>query len=146
MLPFVVAGGIILGIGFLLDSGNTGGNFGITRDIAAWFSGLGKVIFGMMVPILGAYVCYSIVGPQGLLPGMTAGLIANAPGMLYDSSTKTGWANTWGRLFPDSISNFNSGFFGALIGGYLVAFVVFMGAKKDLLVFIHQYGGFVTLF
>ena len=129
MLPFVVAGGIILGIGFLLDSGNIGGNFGVTRDIAAWFSGLGKVIFGMMVPILGAYVCYSIVGPQGLLPGMTAGLIANAPGMLYDTSTKTGWANTWGRLFPDSISNFNSGFFGALIGGYLVAFVVY-GCQK----------------
>ncbi|WP_338954975.1 fructose-specific PTS transporter subunit EIIC [Spiroplasma endosymbiont of Polydrusus cervinus] len=129
MLPFVVAGGIILGIGFLLDSGNSGGNFGVTRDVAAWFSGLGKVIFGMMVPILGAYVCYSIVGPQGLLPGMTTGLIANAPGMLYDASTKTGWANTWGRLFPDSISTFNSGFFGALIGGYLVAFVVY-GCQK----------------
>lgn len=129
MLPFVVAGGIILGIGFLLDSGNIGGNFGVTRDIAAWFSGLGKVIFGMMVPILGAYVCYSIVGPQGLLPGMTAGLIANAPGMLYDTTAKAGWANTWGRLFPDSISNFNSGFFGVLIGGYLVAFVVY-GCQK----------------
>ncbi|PQP78357.1 PTS fructose transporter subunit IIABC [Spiroplasma sp. ChiS] len=129
MLPFVVAGGIILGIGFLLDSGKTGKDFGVTSDVAAWFSGLGKVIFGMMVPILGAYVCYSIVGPQGLLPGMTAGLIANAPGMLYDAENKTGWANTWGRLFPDSISNFNSGFFGALIGGYLVAFVVY-GCQK----------------
>ncbi len=129
MLPFVVAGGIILGIGFLLDSGKTGKNFGVTRDVSAWFSGLGKVIFGMMVPILGAYVCYSIVGPQGLLPGMTAGLIANAPGMLYDTENKTGWANTWGRLFPDSISNFNSGFFGALIGGYLVAFAVY-GCQK----------------
>ncbi|WP_338991638.1 fructose-specific PTS transporter subunit EIIC [Spiroplasma endosymbiont of Seladonia tumulorum] len=129
MLPFVVAGGIILGIGFLLDSGKTGKDFGVTRDIAAWFSGLGKVIFGMMVPILGAYVCYSIVGSQGLLPGMTAGLIANAPGMLYDAENKTGWANTWGRLFPDSISNFNSGFFGALIGAYLVAFAVY-GCQK----------------
>ncbi len=129
MLPFVVAGGIILGIGFLLDSGKTGKDFGATRDVAAWFSGLGKVIFGVMVPILGAYVCYSIVGPQGLLPGMTAGLIANAPGVLYDAENKTGWANTWGRLFPDSISNFNSGFFGALIGGYLVAFAVY-GCQK----------------
>ncbi|ALA97290.1 fructose-specific PTS system IIABC component [Spiroplasma kunkelii CR2-3x] len=129
MLPFVVAGGIILGIGFLLDSGKTGKDFGVTRDVAAWFSGLGKVIFAMMIPILGAYVCYSIVGPQGLLPGMIAGLIANAPGMLYDAENKTGWANTWGRLFPDSILNFNSGFFGALIGGYLVAFAVY-GCQK----------------
>lgn len=130
MLPFVVAGGIILGIGFLLDSGNSGGDFGVTRPIAAWFSGLGKVIFSMMIPILGAYICYSIVGPQGLLPGMVAGLIANAPEMLYKSGG-TGWSNTWGRIFPDSVQNFNSGFFGAIIGAYLVAFVVY-GLTKGL--------------
>ncbi|MDQ7982892.1 MAG: fructose-specific PTS transporter subunit EIIC [Spiroplasma sp.] len=130
MLPFVVAGGIILGIGFLLDTGNSGGDFGVTRSVAAWFSGLGKVIFSMMIPILGAYVCYSIVGPQGLLPGMVCGLAANAPEMLYQAG-KTGWANTWGRIFPDSISSFNSGFFGAIIGAYLAAFVVF-GLTKGL--------------
>ncbi|MBE4704272.1 fructose-specific PTS transporter subunit EIIC [Spiroplasma platyhelix] len=131
MLPFVVAGGIILGIGFLLDSGNSGGDFGVTRGVAAWFSGLGKVIFSMMIPILGAYICYAIVGPQGLLPGMVAGLIANAPEMLYKTDG-TGWTNTWGRIFP-SIQNFNSGFFGAIIGAYLVAFVVYgltKGMKK----------------
>gem|GEM_PF-772487 len=44
---------------------------------------MGKVIFSMMIPILGAYICYSIVGPQGLLPGMVCGLVANAPEMLY---------------------------------------------------------------
>lgn len=124
MLPFVVAGGIILGIGFLLDSGNSGGNFGVTRPVAAWFSGLGKVIFSMMIPILGAYICYSIIGPQGLLPGMVCGLAANAPEMLYKADA-SGWNNTWGRSFPPSISSFNSGFFGAIIGAYLVAFVVF---------------------
>lgn len=132
MLPFVVAGGIILGIGFLLDSGNSGGDFGTTRQVAAWFSGLGKVIFSMMIPILGAYICYAIVGPQGLLPGMVAGLIANAPEMLYKAGG-TGWSNTWGRIFPSSIQNFNSGFFGAIIGAYLVAFVVYgltKGMKK----------------
>lgn len=131
MLPFVVAGGIILGIGFLIDSGNSGGDFGVTRGAAAWFSGLGKVIFSMMIPILGAYICYAIVGPQGLLPGMVAGLIANAPEMLY-SKGGTGWSNTWGRIFPN-VENFNSGFFGAIIGAYLVAFVVYgltKGMKK----------------
>lgn len=130
MLPFVVAGGIILGIGFLIDSGNSGDNFGVTRGAAAWFSGLGKVIFSMMIPILGAYVCYSIVGPQGLLPGMVCGLVANAPEMLYKAGG-TGWENTWGRIFPDSIASFNSGFFGAIIGAYLVAFVVY-GLTKGL--------------
>lgn len=131
MLPFVVAGGIILGIGFLIDSGNSGGNFGVTRGAAAWFSGLGKVIFSMMIPILGAYICYSIVGPQGLLPGMVCGLVANAPAMLYKDDGGAGWENTWGRIFPDSIKNFNSGFFGAIIGAYLVAFVVY-GLTKVL--------------
>lgn len=130
MLPFVVAGGIILGIGFLIDSGNSGGDFGTIRGAAAWFSGLGKVIFSMMIPILGAYVCYSIVGPQGLLPGMICGLAANAPEMLYKAGG-TGWENTWGRIFPDSIESFNSGFFGAIIGAYLVAFVVY-GLTKGL--------------
>ncbi|MGL5268296.1 MAG: fructose-specific PTS transporter subunit EIIC [Spiroplasma sp.] len=130
MLPFVVAGGIILGIGFLLDSGNSGGEFGVTRPIAAWFSGLGKVIFSMMIPILGAYICYSLVGPQGLLPGMVCGLLANGPEMLYKTDG-TGWSNTWGRIFPASISNFNSGFFGAIIGAYLAAFVVY-GLTKGL--------------
>lgn len=134
MLPFVVAGGIILGIGFLLDSGNSGNYFGVTRDFAAWFSGLGKIIFSMMVPILSAYVCYSIVGPQGLLPGMTVGLIANAPSILYDAGNKIGWINTWGRLLPNSISNFNSGFFGALIGSYIVSFLVY-GCQKGFLNF-----------
>lgn len=130
MLPFVVAGGIILGIGFLLDTGNSGGDFGVTRPVAAWFSGLGKVIFSMMIPILGAYICYSLVGPQGLLPGMVCGLLANAPEMLYKANG-TGWSNTWGRIFPPSVANFNSGFFGAIIGAYLVAFVIY-GLSKGL--------------
>lgn len=130
MLPFVVAGGIILGIGFLLDIGNSGGDLGVTRPVAAWFSGLGKVIFSMMIPILGAYIAYALVGPQGLLPGMVAGLIANAPEMLYKAGG-TGWSNTWGRIFPASITNFNSGFFGAIIGAYLAALVVY-GLTKGL--------------
>lgn len=141
MLPFVVAGGIILGIGFLLDSGNNGGNFGVTRSSAAWFSGLGKTIFAMVVPILGAYVCYSIVGPQGLLPGMTCGLIANVPEILYDSGNKTGagWSNVWGRIFP-SIPNFNSGFFGALVGSYIIAFFIY-GCQKGFSRFYKSFRG-----
>ncbi len=60
MLPFVVAGGILLGLAFLLDSGVTGGNLGVTRNISRWFAGLGKTTFGIFVPILGAYVAYSM--------------------------------------------------------------------------------------
>ncbi|WP_368486078.1 fructose-specific PTS transporter subunit EIIC [Spiroplasma sp. DGKH1] len=125
MLPFVVAGGIILGIGFLLDSGYTGGAFGTNRPIARWFSGLGKIAFAMMIPILGAYVAYSIVGPQGLLPGMIAGLAATAPEMLYSpGQDPTKWVNEWGSLLPSGLQ-YNSGFIGALVGGYAAAFIVY---------------------
>ncbi|WP_211231569.1 hypothetical protein [Spiroplasma mirum] len=94
MLPFVVTGGIILGIVFLLDSGYTGSDFGTKCPIARWFSGLRKIAFAMMIPILGAYVAYSIVGPQGLLLGMIADLAATAPEMLYSSGQDpTKWVN-----------------------------------------------------
>ncbi|GFR75227.1 pTS system, fructose-specific IIABC component [Elysia marginata] len=86
MLPFIVAGGIILGIGFLIDLGNSGGALGVTRDAARWFSGLGKLGLGIFVPVLGGYVAYSIVGAEGLLPGFIAGIIASGGGLLYGGS------------------------------------------------------------
>ena len=147
MLPFVVAGGIILGIGFLLDIGNSGGSLGVTRDIARWFSGLGKLGLGIFVPILGGYVAYSIVGAEGLLPGFIAGLIASGGGLLYGSNfidtyketftnsgvyTKatevvSGWNNLWGHLTPgidQGVLSAGSGFIGAMAGGYIAAFSI----------------------
>lgn len=127
MLPFIEAGGIILGIGFLLDSGIDGNNnFGTVRLQSGWFSALGKLSFSMIVPVLGGFIVYSLVGWQGLLPG----LIADAPGMLYTTDINEGWSNLWGRLIPeikigDITLQFNSGFIGAIIGGYLAGIIVF---------------------
>ena len=129
MLPFIVAGGIILGIGFLLDTGNSGGTLGVTRDIAGWFSGLGKLGLGIFVPVLGGYVAYSIVGAEGLMPGFIAGLIASGGGLLYAGGAVNphDWANVWGRLTPgidQSVLVAGSGFIGAMVGGYMAAAAV----------------------
>ncbi|AHI54075.1 PTS system fructose-specific IIABC component [Spiroplasma sabaudiense Ar-1343] len=131
MLPFVVAGGIILGIGFLIDfaagNANAGGDYGTVNSVAGWFSGLGKVAMGAMVPILAAYICFSIVGPQGLMPGFVAGVLANGDGMVYGDQT-TGWGNLWGKLLPSGLP-YSSGFIGAMVGAYLAAFIVFGWSK-----------------
>ena len=126
MLPFVIAGGILIGFAFLLDSGITGGNLGVTHDISRWFAGLGKTVFGIFVPILGAYVAYSIVGQEGLLPGFVAGLIASGGGLLYGGDAK-GWSDLWGGLTPgidQGVLSAGSGFIGAMIGGYIAAAIV----------------------
>lgn len=127
MLPFIIAGGILLGIGFLIDTGNTGGNLGVTRDTAGWFSGLGKIGLGIFTPVLGAYVAYSIVGAEGLMPGMFAGIIASGGGLLYSSGAQQGWNDLWGRTTPgidQSVLSAGSGFIGAMVGGYIAAAMV----------------------
>lgn len=130
MLPFVVAGGIILGIGFLLDSGNSGNNFGTIRSYAGWFSALGKLCMSMMVPVLAGFITYSLVGWQGLLPGFITGLMADSPSILYWNDNPSNWENLWGRLIPEikigsNVLEFNSGFIGAIIGGYIAGIIVF---------------------
>ncbi|AME11005.1 phosphoenolpyruvate-dependent sugar phosphotransferase system, EIIA 2 [Mycoplasma mycoides subsp. mycoides] len=127
MLPFVVAGGIILGIAFLLDfitgNGNAKGDFGTVNKVSGWFAAAGKTAMMMMVPILGGYIAYAIVGPQGLMPGVVAGLLAdNTGGFAY--GTIGSWSGLWKRILPDHLPT-NSGFIGAMVGGYLAAFIVF---------------------
>ncbi len=131
MLPFVVAGGILIGLAFLLDSGITGGNLGVTRNISRWFAGLGKTAFGIFIPVLGGYVAYSIIGAEGMLPGFVAGLIASGGGILYGSNKGnhilTGWSDLWGSLTPGvpaDVLSAGSGFIGAMVGGYVAAFAV----------------------
>ncbi|AUB31489.1 PTS fructose transporter subunit IIABC [Spiroplasma floricola] len=128
MLPFVVAGGIILGIAFLIEfaagNGDAGGNFGTVNPAAGWFAAIGKTSMAMMVPILGAFIAFSIVGSQGLMPGMVAGLFSsNIMGFAY-SGNESGWDGLWGRLLPSSLKGTESGFIGAIVGGYLAALLV----------------------
>lgn len=79
MLPFVVFGGILIALSFLIDIENAntaGGNLGSVSPVAKWFNLLGNLSFGLMVPILSAYIAYGLVGKFGLLPGFICGLIS----------------------------------------------------------------------
>ncbi|WP_434341797.1 fructose-specific PTS transporter subunit EIIC [Mycoplasma putrefaciens] len=134
MLPFVVAGGIILGLGFLIDfiAGNAtienSSNFGTVNRVAGWFSAAGKTAMMMMVPILGGYIAYSIVGAQGLMPGIVAGLLADGTGSFAYGASGS-WSGLWTRLLPKGFIQTNSGFIGAMVGGYIAAFIVFSLTK-----------------
>lgn len=91
MIPFVVAGGICIALAFAFGGINAKG------DLAAAINELGGIAMGLMWPILGGYVAFSIADRPGLVPGMVAGMIA---------------------------SNMNAGFLGALLGGFLAGYTV----------------------
>ncbi len=110
------------------------GNFGTHNSGAGWFAAIGKISMSMMVPILGAFIAFSIVGSQGLMPGMVAGLFStNILGFGY-SSDKTGWNGLWSRLIPANLQGTESGFIGAIVGGYLAALLV-VGWSKAMATF-----------
>lgn len=139
MLPFVVFGGIIISIGFLIDTiyGATSGissdpkflaNFGSNHIVAKWFNRLGGIAFSIMVAILAAYITYSLVGRQGLLPGFVIGFISS--GRLKDtySFLTDSLTNNYG-LSPDKVLETGSGFVGAILGGFFAATMLILMSK-----------------
>lgn len=98
MIPFVVAGGICIALAFAFGGINAEG------ELASAINELGGIAMGLMWPILGGYVAFSIADRPGLVPGMVAGMIA---------------------------SSMNAGFLGALLGGFLAGYTVY-GLKKVL--------------
>ena len=113
MLPFVVGGGVLIALGFLIDTiaGNAdvGGNFGFTNPIAAVVFWIGKAAFAFMLPILAGYISQSIADRPGLLPGIVGGYLATTGATL---SSPTG---------DDSAV---SGFLGALLAGFVAGVLV----------------------
>lgn len=91
MIPFVVAGGICIALAFAFGGINAKG------ELASAINELGGIAMGLMWPILGGYVAFSIADRPGLVPGMVAGMIA---------------------------SSMNAGFLGALLGGFLAGYTV----------------------
>ncbi|MGT2958495.1 hypothetical protein A9Q68_06775 [Streptococcus bovimastitidis] len=77
MLPFVVAGGMILTIGLLLGGGKV--DSGWTKTTVE----VGVAIFGLMYPVLGGYIAYSIADKPALVVGMAGGLLSNTVGAGY---------------------------------------------------------------
>ena len=128
MLPFVIGGGILIALAFLIDQ-----VMGVPTDIeslkqlgsynqpAAYFMTAGKAAFGFMLPILAGFIGFSIAEKPGLVAGFVAGAIADsgaAFGNVAYGATKA--------TIPAAQS---SGFLGALVGGFLAGGVILVLRK-----------------
>ena len=106
MLPFVVGGGILIAIAFLIDGFSVDmnalpldqrGNFGTITPLAAWFKNVGGVAFGFMLPVLAGFIAMAIGDRPALAVGFVGGMIA---------------------------SQGKSGFLGALVAGFIAGYVI----------------------
>ncbi|WP_300270015.1 PTS fructose transporter subunit IIABC [uncultured Flavonifractor sp.] len=103
MLPFVIGGGILIALAFLLDDASIDyANFGTNTPLAAWFKNIGNTAFNFMLPILAGYIAMSIADRPGLMVGFVGGALA-VSGATFLSPSGT------------SVS---AGFLGALIAGF----------------------------
>lgn len=111
MLPFVVGGGILIAIAFLIDGfsvdlnslpADQRANFGTITQAAAMFKGIGGTAFGFMLPILAGFIAMSIADRPGLAVGFVGGSIA---------------------------ANGTSGFLGALVAGFVAGYIVLLLKK-----------------
>lgn len=111
MLPFVVGGGILIAIAFLIDGFSVNlnslpadqrANFGTITQAAAMFKGIGGTAFGFMLPILAGFIAMSIADRPGLAVGFVGGSIA---------------------------ANGTSGFLGALVAGFVAGYIVLLLKK-----------------
>lgn len=123
MLPFVIGGGIMIALAFLLDNiigvpTDFLSNLGSYNEIASMFMQIGSAAFGFMLPVLAGYIAFSIAEKPGLVAGFVAGAIANS-GIAFGKIPFA--AATFDVPAPIS-----SGFLGALVGGFLAGGVIIM--------------------
>ncbi len=111
MLPFVVGGGILIAIAFLIDGFSVDmnslpldqrSNFGTITPLAAWFKSVGGVAFGFMLPVLAGFIAMAIGDRPALAVGFVGGMIA---------------------------SQGKSGFLGALAAGFIAGYVILLLRK-----------------
>lgn len=112
MLPFVVGGGILIAISFLLDNYEINpAGFGSNTPVAAFFNTIGNAAFGFMLTILAGYIAMSIADRPGLAAGFVGGAIALS-GVSLQSITN-----------PDAVT-VSSGFLGALLAGFIAGYII----------------------
>ena len=111
MLPFVVGGGIMIALAFLLDdySINPAG-FGSNTPLAAFFNTVGGAAFGFMLPVLAGFIAMSIADRPGLAVGFTGGALA---------VSGVSFASIWNGAPPVS-----GGFLAALLAGFAAGYIV----------------------
>ena len=128
MLPFVIGGGIMIAIAFLLDQilgvpQDQLSNLGSYHEIAAQFKTIGGAAFGFMLPVLAGYIAYSIAEKPGLVSGFVAGAIASSGASFGGVAYAAGGEKTL------SLAGVSSGFLGALVGGFLAGGVILVLRK-----------------
>lgn len=143
MLPFVIGGGIMTAIAFLIDTicgyGSIGGgDFGSCTPLSALFKYIGGLSMGMMVPVLAGYIAYSIADRPGLAVGFAGGLLAaNGNAILagYPFAAAGESMGGFSKFIADfafvgeNSGNTVSGFLGGIVAGFLAGFLV-LGLKK----------------
>ncbi len=143
MLPFVIGGGILVAIAFLIDTicgyGTTGGsNFGTCTPLSALFKYIGGLSMDMMVPVLAGYIAYSIADRPGLAVGFAGGLLATKGNAILsgyvfaqDTDSLGGFSRflTNFAFVGENGGNTVSGFLGGIVAGFVAGFIV-LGLKK----------------
>lgn len=119
MLPFVVGGGILIALAFLIDQSmgvpkDQLANLGSYHPIAAYFKNIGGAAFAFMLPVLAGFIANSIADKPGLVAGFVAGSMA-ASGLAF------------GKFDPATM--IPSGFLGALVGGFIAGGVILLLRK-----------------
>ena len=103
MLPFVVAGGILIALAFLFDNYELNpSNFGSNTPLAAFFKSVGDAAFGFLLPVLAGFIAVSIADRPAMVVGFVGGFLANSGG---------------------------AGFLGALLAGFIAGYLV-LGLRK----------------
>ena len=114
MLPFVIGGGILIALAFLLDDYSIDpSNFGKNTPLAAYLKTVGDQAFGLMLPVLSGYIAMSIADRPGLAVGFVSGIVAKM-GMTFSNPAG---------------GDVNAGFLGALFAGFAAGYLV-LGLKK----------------
>ncbi|EDD9758936.1 PTS fructose transporter subunit IIC [Salmonella enterica subsp. enterica serovar Typhimurium] len=118
MLPFVVAGGILIAVSFLWGIYSADPNSAEYNATAAMLMKIGQQAFSIMVPVFTAYIAFSISGRPGMVAGFVGGLLANATG---------------------------AGFLGGIIAGFAAGYLM-LWVKNRLEGLPHQYEGLKSIF
>ena len=117
MLPFVVGGGILIAISFLLDNYEINpSGFGSNTPLAAFFNTIGNSAFGFMLTILAGYIALSIADRPGLAAGFVGGAVALS-GVTIQS------------LQNPNVTTVSSGFLGALLAGFIAGYIIILLKK-----------------
>ena len=132
MLPFVIGGGILIAIAFLLDDFTIDpGNFGMNTPIAAFFKTVGGVAFGLMLPVLAGYIAYSIADRPGLAVGFVGGMLASTGNSIveFQSTYSGGLQGYLANTVFNASGTTVSGFLGALAAGFVAGYIVLLLKK-----------------